>query len=125
MRLLLDTQVVLWWFDDTSGVPQVVGEAIEDPTSEIVLSAIVIWEIAIKARLGKLGADDHFRERVAAYDFVPLPVTAQHAWVVRHLPLHHGDPFDRLLVAQAQIEGATLVTADERLRAYDVPILWS
>ncbi len=124
MTLLLDTQVVLWLGERHPRVPAALHSRILEADEPILLSAIVHWEVAIKSALGKLTIADDFRERTEAYDFLPLPVSAGHAWAVRNLPLHHRDPFDRLLVAQAQIEGATLVTADSRLAAYDVPVLW-
>lgn len=124
MKLLLDTHVVLWLGDATAVIPAGVREAVGVADGEILLSAVVIWEVAIKSALGKLKAPDDFPRRVTEYGFVPLPVAAEHAWGVRALPPRHGDPFDRLLIAQARAEGATLVSADAVMRRYDVPVLW-
>lgn len=98
--------------------------AIEAEDSEVLVSTASLWEIAIKAALGKLDAPDDLPERVPALGFQMLPVSVDHAWHVRALPLHHGDPFDRLLIAQAQIERLPIVTADPAFAAYDVEVVW-
>lgn len=124
MTLLLDTQVVLWLADDAADrVPANVIERVSDSAC-VLLSAVVWWEIAIKVSLGKLKIRRDLRDHVAAFGLVPLPITDAHAWSVGALPPHHRDPFDRLLVAQATVEGATLVTADAVMARYDVPVLW-
>lgn len=91
-----------------------------EPTNIVFVSAASVWEIAIKRSIGKMEAPDDLLERVEEANFEPLPVGFDHAERVAALPLHHRDPFDRLLVAQAQVEGATLVTVDRALAAYDV-----
>ena len=88
------------------------------------VSAASGWEVAIKAALGRLRIDEPFAVTVAADDFTELPVTLAHAARLQALPSHHADPFDRMLVAQAMVEGATLVTRDSALGAYGVPVLW-
>jgi PIN domain nuclease of toxin-antitoxin system len=88
------------------------------------ISAASIWEIAIKAGLGKLDAPDDLPERVALLGFGLMPVTDQHAWQVRSLPFHHWDPFDRLLIAQAQVEDYSILTADAVFKQYDVSVIW-
>lgn len=88
------------------------------------VSTASLWEIAIKAAIGKLEAPDDLPRRVEDLGFDLLPVTAEHAWRVRDLPRHHGDPFDRLLIAQAQIERLPIVTADPAFGAYDVEVIW-
>jgi PIN domain nuclease of toxin-antitoxin system len=118
VRLLLDTHVFLWLI---GGSPRLrmkarvtIGQA-----ERVYVSAATIWEIAIKVRLGKLKADvDKVIAEIAANDFEELPVFARHAWLVAQLPAIHGDPFDRLLVAQAQAETMRLLTADARLTKY-------
>lgn len=125
MRLLLDTHVVLWLAGDAPNIPPKVVTAIRAPDATVLISAVVLWEIAIKSGLKKLKAREDLPTHLAAFDFTPVPVTAEHAWGVRDLPVLHGDPFDRLLIAQAQAERATLVTADAILGRYDVPVLWS
>lgn len=89
-----------------------------------MLIAVSVWEIAIKRSLGKLEIDDRWPRELARLGFDPLPVTARHAEHVAHLPWHHRDPFDRLLVSQAIVEGLTVVSADSRLAAYGVSVLW-
>ena len=119
-RLLLDTQVLLWWRTDDPTLKRAAYQAITDPTNDIFVSAVSIWEIAIKRALGKLRAPDHLAATVEAEGFGELPVTFVHAEQAGSLPKHHTDPFDRMLVAQAQIEGLTLVTADANILRYPV-----
>ena len=123
MKLLIDTHVALWWL---AGEP--VGKEAEqqlaDTTNRVLLSAAVVWEIAIKRSLGKLDAPADLVEVLTAAGAVPAPITLEHAATAARLPHHHRDPFDRLLVAQASVEGAVIVSADPELRAYDVPVLW-
>lgn len=122
-RLLLDTHVVLWWLDDPEQIATVTREAIADGQNDAFVSAASAWEVAIKVALGKLNAPGDFEEAVAAAGFTPLPITMRHALGVRDLPDVHQDPFDRLLAAQARVEGLTLVTREARLSQYGVPVL--
>lgn len=122
MNLLLDTHALLWWLDDnprpSAGARDAIGEA------EIVfVSAATAWEIGIKQRKGKLRAPDDLEKELRAHYFEPLAITVEHAMASCFLPEHHPDPFDRLLIAQARIEGLTLVTCDPEIRRYDVPLL--
>ncbi|MDE2991437.1 MAG: type II toxin-antitoxin system VapC family toxin [Chloroflexota bacterium] len=119
-RLLLDTQVLLWWRTDDPTLNRAVHEAIADPANDIFVSAVCIWEIAIKRALGRLRAPDHLAATVEAEGLNELPVTFVHAEQAGSLPKLHGDPFDRMLVAQAQVEGLTLVTADTNILRYPV-----
>ena len=89
-----------------------------------MISAVVVWEVAIKRRLGKLDAPDNLLEQLERSGVDMLPITARHADRVGKLPLHHRDPFDRLLVAQAKIEGLSLITADGQLSRYGIKIVW-
>lgn len=123
MRLLLDTHVLLWWLTADTRLGDVGRGAIADPGNSIVVSAASVWEVAIKAALGRIRVEEALPESVEAEGFDLLPVTAHHAWAQTALPLHHRDPFDRMLVAQAQAEGMTLVTADATLSEYDVDLL--
>lgn len=122
MKLLLDTHVLLWWLIDSE---ELAGEVMEllDTEPAVSLSAVSPWEIAIKQSLGKLSGPDDLAERARDSRFTPLSVTAGHGVRAGRLPAHHRDPFDRLLVAQAQIEGMTLVTRDENIQKYDVAVL--
>ncbi|MGI8949071.1 MAG: type II toxin-antitoxin system VapC family toxin [Ornithinimicrobium sp.] len=124
-RLLLDTNVVIWLLlGDRSAVSARAQDALQDASHELLLSAVSVWEIATKRSLGKLDIDPSWARELLRLDLVQLPVTAEHARRVESLPWHHRDPFDRLLVAQAEAEQCPLVTADARLVAYDVSIVW-
>lgn len=124
MRLLLDTHVFLWWLTDNRRLSREAKRAITDPDSVVHVSAANCWEIAIKASLGKLkiaGAD--IESEIAANGFVELAITARHAFSAGRLPRHHDDPFDRMLVAQAEAEKLVLVTHDEIFRSYGLNLL--
>jgi PIN domain nuclease of toxin-antitoxin system len=111
-----------------AGEPERIGkearQAIDGGKEPIVISAVVIWEIAIKRRLGKLDAPEDLLTRLEQADVDLLPITARHADRVGTLPMHHQDPFDRLLVAQADIDGLALVSADSAMRRYGVEVVW-
>lgn len=123
MIYLLDTHAVLWLLAGDPRIEPVRG-ALEHPRSTVLLSAVTHWEIAIKSAVGKLVAPPNLPEILDRFAFEPLPITAEHAWRVHELPSHHADPFDRLLIAQATLEHATIISADEQLDAYRVPRLW-
>jgi PIN domain nuclease of toxin-antitoxin system len=99
-------------------------DAISDPAVSVYFSAASIWEMAIKEALGKLKVPEGLVSTMEGRGFLELPVISRHAMVAGALPPHHGDPFDRMLVAQAQSEDMVLVTNDSRIAAYDVPVLW-
>ncbi|WP_019075492.1 type II toxin-antitoxin system VapC family toxin [Streptomyces hokutonensis] len=122
MRLLLDTHVVLWWLDDS---PELSGDVKDllDTEPGVYVSAVTPWEIAIKQSLGKLEGPEDLAERVRDSQFTGLAITAGHGVRAGRLPAHHRDPFDRILIAQAQIEGMTLLTRDKWISAYDVQIM--
>ncbi|MDE0374895.1 MAG: type II toxin-antitoxin system VapC family toxin [bacterium] len=123
MDLLLDTCTLLWWVNGDELSPDA-QHAIADPGNRVWISAVSIWEIAVKQSLGKLelGGD---LDAVIEEDFLQLPVTFAHARQVARLPLHHRDPFDRMLIAQARSEEFTLVTRDRQLAQYAVRLLKS
>ncbi len=123
MRILLDTPILLWWLADDPRLPGEAAAAIADPDTEVVFSAASAWEISIKQAAGRLGAPEDLLEAVAANEFGTLAVTAGHAIVAGRLPPHHPDPFDRVLIAQAQLEGFTLVSVDSRFSDYEVDLL--
>ena len=121
MVLLLDTHVLLWTLDAPERLPQDVVAQIESPETTVYFSAASIWEIAIKTALGKVDFQDSPEDIAqAARDtgFVELPVSAAHAAKVTRLPLHHRDPFDRLLIAQVLLLPAQLITVDAALGPY-------
>jgi len=109
-----------------AGDPRVEGirAAVEHERTAVLVSAICVWEAAIKSALGKLRVPDNLPERLEEFAFERLPVTDVHAWAVRALPPVHNDPFDRLLAAQALCERATIVSADTVFDAYGVPRIW-
>jgi PIN domain nuclease of toxin-antitoxin system len=120
--LLLDSHVLLWFVEgNRSRISRRLQERIE---AGATVSTATFWEIAIKVAIGRLDASDDLPQQVQRLGFSLLPVSADHAWRVRALPLRHGDPFDRLLIAQAQIERLAIVTADPAFRDYDVPVVW-
>jgi PIN domain nuclease of toxin-antitoxin system len=121
MALLLDTHVVLWWLVDDPGLADDVKESL-DHEPDVYLSAATVWEVAIKHALGKLVGPDDLPERVRDSGFQPLPIADRHAIVAARLPFHHRDPFDRVLVAQALVEGLTLVTRDLEIQKYEVAL---
>lgn len=123
MRLLLDTHVLLWWLGDQEQLGERAAKAIATGRSDVIVSVATLWELAIKQSIGKIRIDGDLQAHLRMQAFAELSVVSKHAYTVRDLPLHHRDPFDRLLVAQARCEGLTLVTADRRLSDYDVPIL--
>lgn len=124
MKVLLDTHVVLWWVRDDRRLKPAARKAIA--TADVVwVSAASAFEVAIKVAQRRLRVSESLRVTVASDDFTELAVTMRHADELERLPLHHGDPFDRLLVAQARIEGATIVTHDRALEPYGVPIIWT
>ena len=122
-RLLVDTHALLWWLTDDPALSATARDAIADPANDPFVSSASVWEIAIKRSLGKLEIEDRWSTALRQLDLTPLPVTAHHAFRVERLPWHHRDPFDRILVAQADAEGCTLVTADPRLSAYGIPVV--
>jgi PIN domain nuclease of toxin-antitoxin system len=123
VRLLLDTHALLWWLGNDPELSRAAIAAIEAPDSEVAVSAASAWEIAIKRALGKLTAPDDLEAQLDHHDFGCLPITVAHALLAGSLPRHHDDPFDRMLVAQAQVEGLVLVTRDARIEPYGVPTL--
>jgi len=123
LRLLLDTHVLLWVLLDDRRLRSEVRDRIADGRTEVFVSAASAWEITIKRALGQLRAPDDLVHQLAAARLAGLDVRIEHALAVAELPDHHRDPFDRLLVAQARVEKLVLVTSDDVLRRYDVPVL--
>jgi PIN domain nuclease of toxin-antitoxin system len=123
MRILLDTHILYWWFYETSKLSKN-AVAIVQEAEEVFVSSASVWELAIKSRLGKINADpQQVLKRIEKNDFIELPVYFRHAALVATLPLHHADPFDRLLIAQAISEPLNLLTADPKLKAYSELVL--
>ena len=124
MRLLVDSDVLLWHLSDDARLGPKATAAIEASTAEVLVSAASLWEIAINVGLGKLNAPEDLPARIEPLGFGLLNVTAEDAWRVRMLAHHHGDPFDRLLIAQAQARALSIVTGDPAFADYEVKLIW-
>ena len=124
MKLLVDTHVVLWWQQDDRRLNAAARKAIMQ--ADIVwVSAATACEVAIKLSLRKLRVNEPLGVTIGTDDFTELPLTLRHAEELALLPLHHTDPFDRILIAQARVEGATIVTHDRLMEPYGTPIIWT
>jgi PIN domain nuclease of toxin-antitoxin system len=124
--LMLDTHAFLWWLSDSPKLKAESRAAIADSWAVVHVSAAAIWEIAIKARLGKIKpGTQHIDQEIALNGFTELAISARHAVAAGNLPPHHDDPFDRMIIAQARTEDLTVVTHDEIFASYDVPVLWT
>ncbi len=123
MRLLLDTHALLWWIDEPARLTEEARLAIANGRNSIFLSPISILEIAIKQATGKLKVPATLLEIIATCRFTELPLSMAHAAEVQVLPTIHKDPFDRTLIAQARVEGLTMVSRDQQLSRYDVALL--
>ena len=120
MNLLLDSHTLLWWLSDVPRLGRAAYDAIASPRNEVFVSAVSIWELAVKREKGTLPAPDDLTTLVEQKGFTPLPLTLFHAEQAAMLPMHHRDPFDRMLIAQAQAEGLVLVTRDSYIRRYGI-----
>ena len=124
MRLLLDTHAYPWWLDDNPRLIPAAREAIASQRALVHVSAATIWEISIKAHLGRIELrNPDLAAEIEANHFLELPILARHAQHAGMLPRHHDDPFDRMLLAQAELEKLVLVTHDRRLAAYGIALL--
>jgi PIN domain nuclease of toxin-antitoxin system len=127
-ELLLDTHALLWWLAEPDRLSPTALQAIADPGNRVHVSAASGWEIATKVRLGKLPAASDLQndlpQLLAAQGFEPLPVTLLHGLHAGRYPMAHRDPFDRLLAAQAELGGLTLVSLDPALQAFPCCLLW-
>ena len=128
MNLLLDTHALIWSFSNTKNLSPVVAREIKNPANRIFLSVVSVWEMQVKSKIGKMAFDDTLEnivtEQQKVNDFQILPVTLAHALYLENLPLHHQDPFDRLLISQAMVENMTLVSLDRKFPLYPVNLLW-
>jgi PIN domain nuclease of toxin-antitoxin system len=120
VSVLLDTHVLLWWLTDDDKLADPVRRLIGDGSQDVFVSSVSIAEIAIKSSLGKLAPIADMPDLIATEGFTELPLSSVHAAQLADLPWIHRDPFDRMLIAQAQIENLSFVTADDRCRQYDV-----
>jgi PIN domain nuclease of toxin-antitoxin system len=128
MKLLLDTHAWLWWLLDDPGLPAVAKQAIQEPDSEVFISAVTAMELATKYRLGKLSKAgpmmSGYEQQVSADGFSHLPVSYHHTLRAGAYTVEHRDPFDRILAAQAELDGLTLVTRDPAFASFKVKTLW-
>lgn len=121
MKILLDTHAFLFW--RTDALSDRTRELIADPDNEVYLSAASVWEISIKRGIGRLTMQGDVGDMAAEDGFVPLAINFEHAQLAGELPLHHRDPFDRLIVAQALCEGLVIATRDAAFAQYDAPLI--
>jgi PIN domain nuclease of toxin-antitoxin system len=124
VKLLLDTHAALWFLAGDDRLSETARHHMTDDSNRVLLSAAVVWEIASKRALGKLAVPDEYLAILLSAGVAPLAVSVEHAAAVERLPPHHRDPFDRMLVAQASLEGAALVSGDPAMRRYDIPLIW-
>lgn len=128
LRILLDTHVLLWLTDDTSKLPAKVISLCEDENNSLFISIASFWELAIKMSTGKIALADNAIEQLQAWcadnAISILPIEMNHCIRLQTLPFHHRDPFDRLLIAQAECEKLSVISADEHFPAYGVDVIW-
>lgn len=128
MRVLVDTHCWLWALARPEALNAEAAALLGDDETEVVLSAASVWEIAIKSALGKLkvtATDDSVFDIIEQQQVTRLPILHSHARHVANLPPHHSDPFDRLLIAQAQVENLPIVTADDQFLRYEIEVVWA
>jgi len=123
MNFLLDTHILLWWLENDSKLSGEIRSVVSDPNNLIFVSAISSWEIAIKQSLGKLTLPNNLEEALDISRFEVLSITLAHGIRVADLPMHHKDPFDRMLISQALVEGLTIITVDNKFKLYEVSLL--
>ena len=128
MKILLDTHAFLWWNMDSPQLSQKAKEMIASSKTEVFISAASTWEIAIKCQKGKLilpeVPEKYVISRISYYGFEPLPIHISHTLKTFNLPVIHSDPFDRILIAQCELENMSIVSADEIIQQYEVNVLW-
>src|SRR5690242_18790683 len=128
MRILIDSHTLIWYVDQDNLLSPASHAAMSDPTNDLLLSAGSIWEIGIKLGLGKIVLTQPFKpwinQAVSDLDVTVLPVSVEYVDVQSNLPRHHGDPFDRLIVAQAIVEQVSIISADANLDAYGITRIW-
>jgi PIN domain nuclease of toxin-antitoxin system len=121
MKFLLDTHALLWWLSDDSQLGRQARELVEDPGNDVLVSMVSLWEIAVKTRIGKLQADiKEITDAVQQEGFTLLDIAVTHLLTLAGLPVHHRDPFDHLLIAQAITEGATFISENGNTARYPV-----
>ncbi len=123
MKLLLDTNALIWTLVNRERISPIAIDAIEDEVNDVFVSVVSAWEIEIKVAKGRLRIPSDLENALAVQSFEPLAVAMRHVYAVESLPRHHRDPFDRMIIAQAHLEGMTIVTSDSEIRRYPVAVL--
>lgn len=127
MKLLIDTHCWIWWFSEFEKLSQTHQSLLGDPHNQLYFSAASSLEISIKYQLGKLKLPqppkEYIPSRLAKHEMIPLAIQNSHAVQVSELPLHHRDPFDRVLIAQSQIENLPILTSDKEFKKYDIKVI--
>lgn len=119
-RYLLDAHAFIWWMENNRRLNENIKTTIDNPLNTVFLSAISVWEMIIKKRLGKLKLPKTWKKDIKSGKFQILPMTLEHALAIENLSLHHKDPFDRMLVAQAKVEKLTIITIDPKIKKYKI-----
>ncbi|OGG19859.1 hypothetical protein A3D03_00350 [Candidatus Gottesmanbacteria bacterium RIFCSPHIGHO2_02_FULL_40_13] len=122
-RFLLDTHIFIWWMKQEKRLKKEIETVLKNPENQIFLSVASVLEIVIKKKIGKLKVPQDWKVDLRESSFLLLPISLENAFQLESLPLFHHDPFDRMLIAQTKVEGATLITGDEKIWKYDIPIL--
>ena len=123
MKYLVDTHIFIWWMKQDKRIKKEIKSILQDPQNYIYLSIATVWEIVVKKKIGKLKVPHDWKVTLKESNFLLLPISLEHVYKLENLPLHHRDPFDRMLVSQAIVENATLITGDNKLWQYDVALL--
>lgn len=123
MRYLVDTRAMLWALGEPGALSTIARDAIASPSNLIFVSSASLWECAIKASIGKLELPEDFFDSIPEAGYEVMPIRISHLNIYRTLPMHHRDPFDRLLVAQARAEALVLISRDPEIARYDVEVL--
>jgi PIN domain nuclease of toxin-antitoxin system len=128
MKLLLDTHAFMWWHSDPEYIPKNTLTLLQDPDNEVILSVVSLWEMQIKIQLGKLTLRDDLELMLKIQqeqnNISLISVTLPHILELKTLPLHHKDPFDRILIAQSKVENATLISRDSVFKNYECSLIW-
>jgi len=125
LKFLLDTHTLVWWLANDATLSQTARKIIANPDNLIFISAASVWEIAIKKQIGKLNVPDNLEAQIEQEDFQAIPINISHAAYIEKLPLHHKDPFDRIIIAQAICEKMKIITRDKKFDVYPVEVIKS
>lgn len=121
-KFLLDTQIFIWWMKDEN-LRKNITNILSDPVNIIYLSTVSVWEMIIKKKIGKLRLPKDWKITIQDGRFEILPINLEHVLAVESLPLHHKDPFDRMLIAQSKVENFTMITSDSKMNKYNIRVI--